>query len=187
MSSLRLSSQCTATSKRTGQRCGQMVLGGGVCKWHGATAAVRANQEARVMRIRAQAYGEVEERTPAERLLAGSRSLDDTLQRLEALAAEQDGADPVLLKEIRAAAESSGRMAKLVQDAGLDERRLQLAEREQADLGAVVVLTLAAFGLEADAAVVRQTVAAAVERVQAGDSSPLPLAQVLELTKGDES
>lgn len=168
------SSQCTAKSKRSGEQCRRMVVGGGVCSMHGGLAPqVRAAREARILEMRSRAYGEVEERSPAEALLAASGSLDATLQRLEQLAADGGGADAVILREIRSAASESARVAKLVQDAGLDERRLQLLERDQAAIGRVLELVLAAYGLEASSVEVRQTVAEALERVRAGDGSPL--------------
>lgn len=168
------SSQCTARSSRTGERCKRLVRGGGVCPTHGGSAPqVRAAREARILEMRSRAYGEVEERSPAEALLAASGSLDATLQRLEQLAADGGGADAVILREIRSAASESARVAKLVQDAGLDERRLQLMERDQVAIGRVLELVLAAYGLEASSVEVRQTVAEALERVRAGDGSPL--------------
>lgn len=175
LETVRLSSQCTAHSKRTGERCKRQVRGGGVCVMHGGGAPqVAAAREARVAQIRARAYGVTEDRTPAEALLASSSSLDATLQRLESLAAQDGGADPVLLREIRSAASESARVAKLVQDAGLDERRVRLAEREQADVVAVIGLALGAFGVDASTADVRRVVAAAVERVRSGVTGPLP-------------
>lgn len=176
MEPVRLSSQCTARSKRSGERCKRLVVGGGVCVIHGGGAPqVAMAREARMAQVRARAYGVTEERTPAEALLASSSSLDATLQRLEALAADGGGADPVLLREIRSAAADSARVAKLVQDAGLDERRVRLAEREQADVVAVIGLALGAFGVDAATAEVRRVVAAAVERVRSGVTGPLPV------------
>lgn len=166
--------QCTARSKRSGERCKRLVLGGGVCVMHGGRAPqVAAAREGRLLQMRARAYGEVEERTPAEALMAASSTLDASLQSLEAMAAERGGAGPLLLKEIREAAKESARIAKLVQDAGLDERRLQLAERDQTDLSQVLTLALGAFGLEPSESVVREVVVEAVERVRSGDLTAL--------------
>lgn len=166
--------RCTARSKSTGEQCRQSVIGGGVCRFHGGKAPqVAAAREGRKLQMRAQAYGEVVERSPAEALLSASSALDASLQRLEGMAADAGGADPVLLKEIRSAATESARVAKLVQDAGLDERRLQLAERDQTDLSQVLTLALGAFGLEPSESVVREVVVEAVERVRSGDLTAL--------------
>lgn len=183
------SSQCTARSSRTGERCKRLVRGGGVCPTHGGSAPqVRAAREARILEMRSRAYGEVEERSPAEALLAASGSLDATLQRLEQLAADGGGADAVILREIRSAASESARVAKLVQDAGLDERRLQLMERDQVAIGRVLELVLAAYGVDASSVEVRRSVAEALELVRAGDTSPLPsrVVEVPALPAGEE-
>lgn len=184
-----LSSQCTARAKATGVQCRRMVVGGGVCVKHGGGAPqVRAAREARILAARAAAYGEVIDRSPAEALIAAQSSLDASMQRLEALAGASGGASPLLLREIRAAAEASGRMAKLVQDAGLDARRLHLAERDQVALGQALELALAAWGLNPGALAVRESVAEALDRVRSGDMSALqsrvPSAPVLAIVAG---
>lgn len=59
---------CTARSKRTGLPCGQKVIGGGVCDWHGGKApAVMAarEQRARVMRAQAEAAAAAPHLPPA--------------------------------------------------------------------------------------------------------------------------
>lgn len=166
--------QCTATAKATGKRCEKLVVGGGVCRSHGgASPNARAAREARIVQMRARAYGDVTERTPAEALLAAGTSLDASLQALEQLAGRGEAPDATLLREIRSAADASGRMAKLIQDAGLDARRMQLEERDRAHLGQVMRLVLEAHGLRMDDATVRADLEAAVERVAAGDLRPL--------------
>ena len=185
-------SQCTATSKRTSARCRLRVVGGGVCRMHGRNARVKANQEARALVARAAlVYGpDVEERSPAEALMASGRSLDFILQALERLASGGGVVDPAVFRAIREAASESGRMAKLIQDAGLDERRLQLVERDQVALGQALELALAAWGLNPGALAVRESLAEALERVRSGDISPLisrvPSAPVLELVAKPE-
>lgn len=185
-----MSEQCTARSKTTGERCQQRVIGGGVCRFHGGKAPqVAAAREGRLLQMRARAYGEVEERTPAEALVAASSTLDASLQSLEAMAAEVGGASPLLLKEIRDAAKESARVAKLVHEAGLDERRLQLAERDQTDLSQVLTLALRAFGLDPSDGLVREVVVEAVEQVRRGDLRPLrvrrPAVAELEASAGE--
>ena len=58
----------------------------------------------------------------------------------------------------------------------MDERRLELAEREQVQLGDVFRLVLDAYGLSVSDAGVRESLAEAVRRVRTGDRSPLPSA-----------
>lgn len=51
-----LSERCTATSKRTGQRCQLTVIGGGVCFMHGGKAPqVAAKREERIVAFEAKA------------------------------------------------------------------------------------------------------------------------------------
>lgn len=182
-------SQCVAMSKRTGARCRLRVVGGGVCRMHGRNARVKANQEARALVARAAlVYGpDVEERSPAEALMAAGRSLDFGLQALERLAAD-GGGDPAVFLGIRAAAVESGRIAKLLLDARLDERRLLMTERDQADLARVIETVLAAWGLDPWSADVRATVHDALQKLATGDMSALvsraPTAPVLELVAG---
>jgi hypothetical protein len=141
----------------------------------GAAPQVRAAREARVLMAKAAAAygGAVMERSPAEALLAAGQALDASLQALERLAGENGKINPLALKEIREAARESGRMAKLIQDAGLDERRTKVLERDQLAMGRAFELVLAAWGLDPSAVEVRQSVAEALERVWAGDLSPL--------------
>lgn len=136
-------------------------------------------------------YGdEVVERSPAEALLAAGQALDASLQALERLVGEAGRLDPLALREIRTAATESGRMQKLIQDAGLDERRARVLERDQLAMGRAFELVLAAWGLDPSAVEVRRTVAEALERVWAGDLSPLATRlvemPVLELTSSGE-
>lgn len=172
--------QCTAKSKRSGERCKRRVVGGGVCPMHGQNRYVKANQAARKLRAQAAAYGDVEERSPAEALMAAGTALDSGLQALEQLASA-DGADvPLLLREIRAAATESGKMQKMIQDAGLDERRLRLEEQQQVQLGDVVRLVLEAHGLTVSDAAVRADLSEALRKVAVGDRSPLRPVLALE-------
>lgn len=168
-----MGTRCTAKAKSTGEQCRRMVVGGGVCPVHGRNRHVKANQEARKLRAQAAAYGDVVERSPEEALMGAGTSLDFVLQSLEQLASTGGAVDPVVLREIRAAATESGRMQKLIQDAGLDERRLRLEEQQQVQLGDVVRLVLEAHGLTVSDATVRADLGEALRRVAVGDRSPL--------------
>lgn len=166
--------QCPAKSKTSGEQCKNRVVGGGVCRNHGgASPQARAGREARILRMQAEAYGGTEARTPAEALLAAGRSLDYTVQALESMARDK-GLTSALLKEVREAARESGRMAKLIQDAGLDERRVRLEEVQQVQVGQVLRLAAGALGLRLADAEVRSVLSEALARVEAGDFTPLP-------------
>ncbi len=170
----------TAKAKSTGEQCKRVVVGGGVCPVHGRNRHVKANQEARKLRAQAAAYGDVVERSPAEALMGAATTLDSVLRALEGVASTGRAVEPVaMLREIRAAATESGKMQKMVQDAGLDERRLRL-EEQQVQLGDVVRLVLEAHGLTVSDAAVRADLGEALRRVGEGDRSPLRAVLAIE-------
>jgi len=76
--------QCSSTSKRTGQQCGQYVAPGfTVCKWHGAkapqvqkTARQRLAEEVMPAIARLATERDNEEATPSERIRASTAILD---------------------------------------------------------------------------------------------------------------
>ncbi|WP_066463809.1 hypothetical protein [Sanguibacter suarezii] len=141
---------------------------------------MKANQEARKLRAQAAAYGDVVERSPAEALMGAATTLDSVLRALEGVASTGRAVEPVaMLREIRAAATESGKMQKMVQDAGLDERRLRL-EEQQVQLGDVVRLVLEAHGLTVSDAAVRADLGEALRRVGEGDRSPLRAVLAIE-------
>jgi hypothetical protein len=80
-----LSSQCTAKSKRSGERCRHRVIGGGVCHIHGGKAPqVAAKREARIIAgeasLAAKSYAP---RDPGAALLAAASDADAVLQQLK--------------------------------------------------------------------------------------------------------
>lgn len=126
-----LSSQCTATAKRSGQRCRQLVVAGGPCFKHGGAAPqVRARRELRIIEGRARLAGEVvEQRDPGEALLAAAHDADAMLQRIKGQldAGRLTGTELTGLGEW---IDRVSRIAKTVLDARVDERRLRIDERQ---------------------------------------------------------
>jgi hypothetical protein len=138
------SEQCTATSKRTRRRCGQLVPGGGVCRWHGGAAGqVSRQRQARLAAAEAQAMfaDTYEPRDPGEALAAAAVNADQVLRSLQQkveLSGELRAHD---LDALRTWMELVSRLSKAVLDARIDERRAQLSEQQ----GDVVVLALQAI------------------------------------------
>ena len=124
------SDQCTATSKRSGQRCRHLVIGGGVCHLHGGKSpAVAAKREARIAVWEAQ-QGEapIEVRDPGEALLAAATLADELVQRLHRDVQERGVLTPANLSALGESLDRVGRLSRAVIDARIDERRVRLAE-----------------------------------------------------------
>lgn len=126
-----LSSQCTATAKRSGARCRQLVVGGGVCFKHGGAAPrVAARRAVRVIEGRALLAGQVvEQRDPGEALVAAAHDADSMVQRLKGRLAtgELTGAELSAFSEWL---DRVGRLAKVTMDARIDERRTRISEQQ---------------------------------------------------------
>lgn len=123
--------QCTALSKQSGERCRNRVQGGGVCRFHGgASPRARAAREARIIeKRRTMLFPEAVARNPVEALRAAGETLDVALQGLERLARDGGVLTIEIVRELRAQAESSGRLQKLILDAGIEERKSAIAEQ----------------------------------------------------------
>lgn len=132
-------SQCTATAKSTGARCGKLVLGGGVCRIHGGKSpnAVAA-REARLVQARAAVLGGREKRTPAEALMAAGSALDAGLQAMADLVEAGGVVTADAIRELRAQADASGRMQKIILDAGIEERRVRISEQQGARIATAI-------------------------------------------------
>ena len=116
-----LSSQCTAMSKRSGNRCRRMVIGGGVCPMHGGAAKqVKAKREQRVLLAEAQAAAPatVVMREPEEILVD---ALHDTNATLQAIKAELSAGlvNPILLQLAGDWIDRVGRLGKVIVDSDL--------------------------------------------------------------------
>lgn len=133
-----LTSRCTATAKSTGERCRRWVLGGGVCVKHGGRAPqVAAKREARIIAGQALQLGGdgLVDRSPADALLSAAKDADLVIQRLKGQVRSGEGLDLAALSVLGDWIDRVGRLSKVVIDAKLDERDVQLA---QADADRVV-------------------------------------------------
>lgn len=142
--------KCSAKSNSTDGPCDQYaVVGAAVCPTHGGRAPqVAAAAERRV--------------TLAEALLRGDRRppwevLEDCLHMMDLVMREvlheiqdQGSVTPKLLDKLVSSVERAHRLAKVNLDAGIDQRRLRLAEAQAGQMFAVFTRVLGALGLTAE-------------------------------------
>jgi hypothetical protein len=144
-----LSSQCTARSKRTGERCRRLVVGGGVCPMHGGRAPqVAARREARILAGEAAlAVQDLDPRDPAVALLSAAQDADRIVRRLKSTFAAGVVVDGAVLATLGEWLDRVSRLSKVVVDARIDERRARLDERMGGLLVGVITAVLAALDL----------------------------------------
>lgn len=143
------SQQCSATSKRSGEQCRRLATKGThVCMMHGAASArVKTAAAKRVALAEALARGE--KRHPWEVLEDALHSADTLMA--DAMAGVQAGQlDAALVDKFVAAIERAHRMAKVNLDAGIDQRKLRLAEAQAGQMHQVFTRVLAQLGLTAE-------------------------------------
>lgn len=153
------SRRCIATARRTGEQCKQAaILGGNVCQKHGGSApqvrraADRRRAEAEALELGTRlALGR--EIHPLQALLDAVSTAAAMREVLERLVSELggeggaqlagrnhlgDGAPHVYVVMLRDWTKTSIQASKAALDAGVDERRVRLAEVEGRDLASVV-------------------------------------------------
>lgn len=127
-----LSAQCTARSKRSGERCQRRVIGGGPCRMHGGAApAVKAKREQRILvgEIAMQS-DEVFTRSPGEVLVGAMHDADTVLQKIKGQALSGAQVDPALLNALGEWLDRAARVSKSVLDSGADEEITRQAQLE---------------------------------------------------------
>lgn len=141
------SEQCTATSRRSGERCKRMVVGGGVCPMHGGSAPqVKAAKEARILAAEASAAAPMTRADAADVLTSAMNDSHALLQRLK----ENIASGRVTSADLKALGDwvdRAARVSKMVVDAGIEERRTQIAEHEGQLIAAVIQRILARLQL----------------------------------------
>ena len=184
-----LAEQCTATSKRTGERCRQRVIGGGVCRMHGG--ATRAAREAKAERIavgRELMASQAARRRPEDVLLDAMLRADAIASRLMSRM-DVDGALPSA-GEVRQATESllvAGRLAKSA--LGLDKPDDFDVARAAVELQAGVIVAvvrrvLAKFAPRSDASIGAE-VAAAFRAVTEGEARAAAAPREVRVDRAD--
>ena len=142
--------QCTATSKRSGDRCKRLVVGGGVCVMHGGNAPqVRVRREARILAAEAAQEAPVTAADAADVMLAAMNDSHGLLQRLKANIASGQ----VQVSDLSALGDwidRAARISKMVADAGIEERRMKLTEGQGQLIALAIRQILDALGLSPD-------------------------------------
>lgn len=142
--------QCAAVVHRTGKRCVRAAMvGATVCYIHGGNAPqVRAAAEKRVTLAEAMVSGP--KRQPYE-VLEDALHAADLLMREAVFELGQSGTVTVaLMDKFVQAFERAHRLAKVNMDAGIDQRRMRLAEAQAGQMHQVFTRVLAGLGLTAE-------------------------------------
>lgn len=160
--------KCRATSKRTGQRCGQWPIpGGAVCKWHGgATPQVKRAAAERL------ALAKLRESVSA---VDPGQALQDVLSlAYTALAQLRDshGDDPAKMDLFGTWLDRVGRLSKQVIDAQvqLDPQKQHVAQVYGRQMVTMLRILARVLGYDPDAAVVVNAIRLSLESVS-GDRS----------------
>lgn len=159
--------QCSATAKSTGNRCRRLSIAGGVvCLVHGG-AAPQVRRKAAERVALAEALRRADHRPPWE-VLSDALDAADSLMRQARMAAAEGGRVTVeQLDRLVDAIERAARMAKVALDAGVDERRVRLAEAQGVLLARVCGAVLAEHGLRVADDQVRISVARQITAILA--------------------
>jgi hypothetical protein len=141
--------QCQAMSRQSGQRCRRLAnRGATVCQKHGGSAPqVKAAAAKRI--ALAEALAKEPRRHPWE-VLEEALHVSDVLMKEARIAVEDEQITPALVDKLVSALERAHRLAKVNLDAGIDQRRLRLAEAQATQMHAVFTRVLAQLGLTAE-------------------------------------
>lgn len=147
-----LTEPCGRKSKRSGQPCKKLVIGGGPCRLHGgATPAVAAAREARIIAALAAASGGVTEaRDPGEALVSAAVDADQIVQRLKSSIEAGEEFKPGELRALGDWLDRVARISKTVIDARVDERRVRVTELQHRQFEAILKAVLRALGHDPD-------------------------------------
>lgn len=139
--------QCEATIHSTGRRCLKpATVGALVCHTHGAAAPqVRAAAEKRVTLAEAMVSGP--KRQPYEVLEDALHAADLLMREVIFELSDSGTAGPALIEKFTQAFERAHRLAKVNMDAGIDQRRIALAEAQAGQMHRVFTRVLAALEL----------------------------------------
>lgn len=138
---------CTAKAKQTGNRCRRRPSPGApVCVVHGGGAPqVKRKAAARLALADALAKGD---RRPSWEVLAdAAHSLDVVARQLREQIVAGRRVDARTVDQFIEATERQARLAKVVLDAGIDERRLRLAQEVGGMIAKVIVGVLGDLGV----------------------------------------
>ena len=138
--------KCRATTS-AGNPCPRpAIVGAAVCYHHGGNAPqVRAAAERRVTLAEALVTGD---RRPAWEVLEDGLHIVDLVMREVILQVKDEGTvTPAMLDKLIASVERAHRLAKVNLDAGIDQRRLKLAEAQAGQMHRVFSAVLSGLHL----------------------------------------
>jgi hypothetical protein len=145
-----------------------VIVGGDVCPTHGGMAPqVRAAAEKRV--TLAEALASAPKRHPWEILEDGLHAMDLVMGECLAEIKDQGNVTPALLDKLVSSVERAHRLAKVNLDAGIDQRRLRLAEAQAGQMHRMLSGVLGALNLTPEQ---KALVPGAVKRYVDGELVP---------------
>lgn len=141
--------KCTALNGK-GLPCQRdAIVGAVVCYTHGGNAPqVKAKAEERI--TLAEALVRTPKRHPWEVLEDGLHAMDLVMRECMGEIQDQGNVTPALLDKLVSSVERAHRLAKVNLDAGIDQRRIKLAEAQAGQMFAVFTRVLNALGLTAE-------------------------------------
>lgn len=171
MTKSRQAEQCTATSRRSGRRCGRLVIGGGVCIMHGGRAPqVKAKRLERV--AIAEQMASSPRRHPGEVLLDAVHTSD--VLALNARG-KLEGGQAVTVREMRELVDATLRAATLARSAlsaNAESISAQASVAQAEQVARALSHFMRSVGLARDPDAER-ALAEAVRFVTPGEESPL--------------
>lgn len=142
-----LSEPCGRHSRRSGQPCRILVIGGGPCRMHGGAAPqVKARRLQRVALAEAAARGR---RDPWAVLADVTATADELFKRARAEVATNHATAETMAALIERM-DQAGRFAKQLIDSGHQEREVRVAELQGQHIAATVGRILDRLGLTAE-------------------------------------
>lgn len=171
-----LARQCTARAKHTGERCKKWIVGGGVCRSHGGGAPqVAAGREVRIIQGRAQQeaaeQGAVKPRDAAEALTGALADSDLVVQNIKQMIESNGTLEVAQIDALGAWLDRVGRLAKLVMDAKLDERKARRDETTARMIGDAIRGVLAELHLTPEQLLLVPLVVPRQLRIIAGETA----------------
>lgn len=139
--------KCTAKSKQSGERCKKYPTpGSNVCATHGSKSPRAQVAAAKRLALEAAMRSETP-RKPWEVLEEALHAVDVLMKQALVKLDKGDSMSPKDYTELVAAVERAHRMAKVNLDAGIDARRLRLAEAQAGQMHKIFTRVLNALNL----------------------------------------
>jgi hypothetical protein len=169
-----LSAQCSATSKRSGERCRRRVIAAAVCIMHGGKAGqVAARRASRLVAYEASLAATTTPRDPGEALLDAAQTADAICRQLRSQLTADGRLDPSTLDALGSWLDRVGRLCSVVIGARVDERLARVEEARAELIVTAVLAGLDSIGVEPDKQDIAIRMLLAKLRREAGDRPAL--------------